>query len=66
MRDTAHAVHALVLAGADLAVGGLLSREVSTAVGLVLVCLGVLVLCSSVYRTLSYGRSALHQRIQRV
>jgi membrane protein implicated in regulation of membrane protease activity len=44
-------LQALPVAAADIAVGVLLARHVSPAVGLVLAAVGVLVLCTVAYRT---------------
>lgn len=51
MSDDLRTLQALAIAVADLAVGGLLARHVSLAVGLVLAVFGVLVLCTVAYRT---------------
>jgi hypothetical protein len=51
MSDGLDALGALPIAVADLAVGGLLFRHVSVALGTVLAVVGVLVLCTVAYRT---------------
>jgi hypothetical protein len=51
MNDGVRTLQALPVAVADIAVGVLLARHVSPAVGLVLAAVGVLVLCTVAYRT---------------
>lgn len=60
-----HAIRPVLLAAADLGVGGLLYQQVSAGLGVVLVIAGMLILCRVVYQALSHGGSVLWRRIQR-
>jgi len=55
----------VLLAAADLGVGGLLYQQVSAALGVVLVIAGMLVLGRVVYQALIHGSSMLWRRAQR-
>ena len=56
------ALSPVVVAAADLGVGGLLYQEVSAPLGGVLVVAGLLVLCTVAYESLSHGGSVLRRR----
>lgn len=58
------ALHPLLLAAVDLAVGGVLYRQVSLVLGLLLVAAGVLVLCGIAFRAASRSRAVVVRRLQ--
>lgn len=60
-----HVLRPVLLATADLSVGGLLYQQVSATLGVVLLAAGMLVLWSVVYEALTHGRSLLWRRVQR-
>lgn len=59
------ALRPVLLAAADLSVGGFLYQQVSPAPGVVLVIAGMLVLGRIMYQALSHGGSVLRRRIQK-
>ena len=66
MRDIAHSFYPVLLAGVDLAAGSLLYRYVSAILGLPMIAIGVLVLCSIAYHILSGSRTVLQKQVQAV
>ena len=62
MASLHRALSPLVVAAADLGVGGLLYQEVSVTLGGVLLAAGLLVLCTVAYESLSHGGSVLRRR----
>lgn len=60
-----HALRPVLLAVADFGVGGLLYQQVSSALGVVLVIAGMLILCRVVYQALIHGGSVLWRTVQR-
>lgn len=60
-----HALRPILLAVADLGIGGLLYQQVSATLGAVLVIAGLLVLCKVIYQALSRGVSVLWRRVQK-
>jgi hypothetical protein len=64
MRDIAHLLYPVLLAGVDLGAGSLLYHHVSAVLGLPMIVVGVLVFCSIAYQILSGGHTVLHKRVQ--
>jgi len=60
-----HSLRPVLLAVADIGLGGLLFQQVSSVLGVVLFIVGVLVLCRVVYQVLSRGGSVLWRHVQR-
>ncbi|MEF8842495.1 MAG: hypothetical protein V5A62_12860 [Haloarculaceae archaeon] len=63
MRSLRRALPPLVVAAADLGVGGLLYREVSAILGLLLLVCGLSVLIAVAYDPLKRGGSVLWRRV---
>jgi hypothetical protein len=66
MRDLAHSLYPVLLAGVDLAAGSLLYQYVSAVLGFPMIAIGVLVFCSIAYHILSGSRTALQKQVQAV
>lgn len=62
MRSVRRALHPLLIAIADLGVGGLLYQQVSALLGLLLLVCGLSVLITVTYEPLSFAGSLLRRR----